>query len=218
MFFKKKKPVAPAPPPAAPPTVSSPPMPVVEWELSLITSQVNRLAPALETREIETPLVQARLADHFRDVQLDPVLPRQFDAFVRGLDPEGWRRLTLAVAVCDHPDIRTALKLLAGHIPVHRQVEEGFVVLARNTDALTVSLIRQSDVRAEEFARHFAAHLGVGWRGETMQQSNNRRYQIDYKRLLAEAAEAKRLAEDRVEYLRKKQEEDAARRRPRGKQ
>jgi hypothetical protein len=38
----------------------------------------------------------------------------------------------------------------------------------------------------------------------------------DYKRLLAEAEDAKKQAAERMQYLRKKQEEDAARRRPGG--
>jgi hypothetical protein len=90
--------------------------------------------------------------------------------------------------------------------------------VARQTEVLTLSLLRQSDIRIEEIARHLAASLGVGWRGETPEQSKNRLHQLDYKRLLAEADEAKKQAEERMEYLRKKQVEDAARRTRRGKQ
>jgi hypothetical protein len=184
--------------------------------LGLVARQVRLNARVLETREVEPSLVRARLADHYRDLELEPLPPGEFDRFVSGLGVEAWRRLALAVAVLDQPAVLAVLATLAGKVPLDQQVQVGFVGLARDTDALHLSLIRQSDVRAEEFARHFAAHLGVAWRGETPEQSQNRLAQLDYKRLLAEVEKAKLSAEERMEYLRKKQEE-AARQRPRGK-
>jgi hypothetical protein len=83
---------------------------------------------------------------------------------------------------------------------------------------LNLSLLRQSDIRIEEFARHFADHLGVFWHGESAEQSKLRLQQLDYKRLLAEAEMARKQAEERMEYLRKKQDEEGGRRRRRGKQ
>jgi hypothetical protein len=209
MFFKKK-------PPPAPPTPAKETGPKAEWDLPTIARLLGQLAPALETKEVEPSLIQARLADHYRDIGLEPAPPSTFDAIVAGLDAEAWRRFALAIGPLDHAESRAALAGLK--MPVVQQVQAGFVAMARQTDVLTLSLLRQSDIRIEEFARHLAVSLGVGWRGETPEQSMNRLHQLDYKRLLAEADEAKRQAEVRMEYLRKKQEEDAARRTRRGKQ
>ena len=78
------------------------------------------------------------------------------------LDVEGWRRLALAVATLDDVGLRAALGDAAPRVPVAAQVESGFLGLARDTAPLTVALVRQSAIRAEEFARHFAMRLGVG--------------------------------------------------------
>jgi hypothetical protein len=212
MIFRKKQ--AQAVPEAA--SKIAPRAPLPEWDLRTMTQRLSELAPVLETKQIEPPLIQARLADHYRELNLEPVPPSQFDPLVYNLDPESWRRLALAVGTLDHPDIRSTLANLT--MTVVEQVKTGFVSMATKTDALTLSLLRQSDVRIEEFARHFAGHLGVFWHGESAEQSKQRLQQLDYKRLLAEADEAKKQAEERMEYLRKKQKEESARRRPRGKQ
>jgi hypothetical protein len=211
MFFRKKQAQA------EPDSVSklAPQAPRPEWDLRLMTQRLKELAPVLETKEIEPLLIQARLADHYRDLNREPVPPPQFDRIVHHLDTESWRRLALAVGTLDHPDIRSTLARLT--TTVVQQVEAGFVAMATNTNVLTLSLLRQSDVRIEEFARHLAGHLGVFWHGESAEQSSQRLQQLDYRRLLAAAEEAKKQAEQRMEYLRKKQEEEAARRRPRGK-
>jgi hypothetical protein len=212
MLFKKKKQTA---EPAATSKSQSAP---AEWDLRTMMQQLRELAPVLATRDIELPLLQARLADHYRDLNRAPVPPAHFDHLVHNLDAEAWRRLALAVGALDHADIRSAM--LHRPTSVAEQVEVGFIDMARNTDALTLALLRQSDVRIEEFARHFARHLGIAWRGETRDQSQRRLDLIDYKRLLAEADAAKKLAEERMDYLRKKQEQEdaAARRFRRGKQ
>jgi hypothetical protein len=212
MFFRKKQ--AEAGGESA--SKIAPHAPRPEWDLHTMTQRLSELTPALETKEIEPLLIQARLADHYRELNLEPVSPTQFDLIVHNLDPESWRRLALAVGTLDHADIRSTLANLT--TTVAQQVKTGFVGMATKTDALNLSLLRQSDVRIEEFARHLADHLGVFWRGESAKQSKLRLQQLDYKQLLAEADEARKLAEERMEYLRKKQEEDSARRRPRGKQ
>lgn len=210
MFFNKKANSAPEPVGKAASRVQRP-----EWDLRTVTQQLSELTPVLETREIEPLLIEARLADHYRELNLEPLPPPQFERIVHKLDPESWRRLALVVGTLDRADIRSTLASLP--TTVVQQVEAGFVGLARKTDALTVALLRQSEVRIEEFARHFAGHLGVFWQGESAEQSGQRLQQLDYKRLLAQAEEAKKQAEERMEQLRKKQAEDAAKRRRRGK-
>lgn len=209
MFFKKNQPPAPK---ALPKDVG----PRGEWHLPTVVHLLGQLAPALETKDIEPLMIQARLADHYRDLDLEPLPPTKFEVMVAGLDAESWRRFALAIGPLDNVEIRSVLTTTKTSVP--QQVQAGFVAMATQTEVLTLSILRQSDIRLEEFARHLAAYLEIGWRGETPEQSKERLYQLDYKRLLAEAEEAKTQAEDRMEYLRKKQEEDAARRRPRGKQ
>jgi hypothetical protein len=205
MFFSKKSRKA-----DAPATTSA------EWKLPVVTQQLRELLPTLESADVERDLISARLADHYRDAGRDPGSHAEFVQLVRKFDPEAWRRMALVVGSLDHADIRSVLTLSAQ--PVLRQIELGFVGVVKKTDALTLAILRQSEVRVEEFARHFAAQLGVNWHGETSEQSADRLQKIDYKRLLAEAEDAKKSAEERMAALRKKQEEELARRRPRGKQ
>jgi hypothetical protein len=188
----------------------------VEWELGALVDRVREAAAALEAKEIEVALVHARLADHYRDIGLVPPDPTTFERRTRGLDAEGCRRLALAVATLDDADLRGALAALARAVPVDVQVEHGFLALAREIAPLTVTLVRQSAVRAEEFARHFSARLGVSIVGETRGESRKRLGALNYRRLLAEAEQAKAAAHEKMERLRQQQSE-ADRRRRRGK-
>jgi hypothetical protein len=190
--------------------------PKVQWDLGHLVGRVRDAAPALEARDVEAALVQARLADHYRDVGLAPPDAAEVEGRARDLDLEGWRRLALAVAALDDAGLRSALAELAPAVPVTVQVESGFLGLARDTAPLTVALVRQSAVRAEEFARHFAMQLGVAILGETATESRERLHALDYKRLLAEAEQAKAAAHEKMERLRRRQAE-ADRRTRRGK-
>lgn len=200
--------------PAAKPKVEVPSPPKVEWELTRLVGRLRSAAPPLEAKEVVRVLVQARLADHYRDLGLDPLEPSEFDRLARELDVEGWRCLALAVATLDDPDLRVALAALAPRVPVASQYQKGFLDLARESGPLTVGLVRQSAVRAEEFARRFSERLGIGILGESDQESRDRLWAIDYKRLLAEAEEAKLAAREKMDRLRKQQAEaDQGRRR-----
>src|SRR5262245_17637560 len=121
MIFRKKK--APAAP--EPRSEVTPQAPRPEWDLRTVTQRLNELTPTLETKEIDPSLVQARLADHYRELNREPVPPPEFDSVVHGLDEESWRRLALAVGTLDHTDIRSALANLT--TAVVEQVRSGFV-------------------------------------------------------------------------------------------
>lgn len=143
--------------------------------------------------------------------------PDAFDKLTADLDAEAWRRLALAVGILDVPMVRDALPNLVEEGDVARQVKDAFVGLARATSLLTMELLRQGPFRVEEFARHFLARLGATVAGETIPQSRDRLERLDYARLLAESDRAKVSAEDRMEYLRKLQQEQDKRRPGRGK-
>jgi hypothetical protein len=162
--------------------------------------------PQLEGRPVEPELVRARLADGYRDLGLAPMAPERFDAAAAGMDDEAWRRLALAVTALRQEDVRAGLPLLLDGQGVAEQVKAGFVAPARELSLLTMELLRQSELRVEEFARQFIARLGAGVIGETPQHSRVRLHALDYARLLEEAEKAKVSAEQRMEYIRRLQE------------
>jgi hypothetical protein len=202
--------------PTMAPDISRPAAPRVEWELTQLAGRLRDAAPPLEAKDVEGVLVHARLADHYRDIGLAPPDPEIFELQSCDLDAEGWRRLALAVAVLDDTPLRAVLAALAPLVPVASQVESGFLGLARDVAPLTVALVRQNAIRAEEFARQFAARLGVAIAGETREESRRRLHALDYKRLLAEAEQAKQAARQKMERLRQQQSQ-ADQRRRRGK-
>ncbi len=204
-LFKKKS--------AAPLDADSPQPPRVEWDLEHLVGRVRDAAPVFEARDVEPALVHARLADHYRDLELAPPEAAEFERTASDLDVEGWRRLAVAVATLDDTGLRAALAARAPWMGVASQVQSGFLELARDIAPMTVALMRQSTLRAEEFARNFAWRLGVGIIGESSEQSRARLHAIDYKRLLAEAEQAKTAAHEKMERLRKRQLESDLRRR-----
>ena len=163
--------------------------------------------PLLAGKAVETALVCARLADGYRDMDLQPITPEQFENETIDLDAEAWRRLALAVTALDLQDVRAILPSLLGEQTVREQIRQGYVGLAHDLPLLTMELMSQSELRVEEFARNFVARIGAQVMGETPQQSRERLHRLDYARLLEEAEQAKESAEERLEYIRKLQEE-----------
>ncbi len=191
--------------------------PAVEVALPPLEGVLAATVPRLEKGNVEPELVRARLADAYRDGQVEPPPPGAFEAKTADLDAEGWRRLALAVSALDHPPLRTTLPCLVPDGDTTRQMEDAFVGLARATTLLTLELLRQSPLRVEEFARHFLARLGAQVAGETVQQSRERLERLDYEGLLLEAERARESAEGRMDYLRRLQQEQDRRRPRRGK-
>jgi len=204
-------------------------MPIADWfrkrpngratvaiDLGPLEAALAEIVPRLENAEVEPDLVRARLADGYRDAGVNPPVPDAFDKLVPDLDAEAWRRLALAVCALNLPEVCATVPGLVGNAGAIAQVKEAFVGLALATPLLTMTLLRQSPLRVEEFARHFLARLGTAVSGETAAQSRERLERLDYGRLLAEAERAKVSAEERMEYLRQLQE-DQARRARRGK-
>ncbi len=112
------------------------------------------------------------------------------------------------------PSYVPSLRSWHGAFRSRRRSSEAFWDWHTNAAPLTVALVRQSAIRAEEFARHFSMRLGIAIRGETGEKSLKRLNALDYRRLLSEAEQAKQAAQDQMERLRKKQEQtDRGRRR-----
>jgi hypothetical protein len=185
-------------------------------KLDLVVVQA-RLADAV--RRVGDPdpdLTRARLADGCRDAAVTPALPEEFDAAANGLDGEGWRRLAVLVSVLDLAPVRAALSQL----PAGRSGAEAvaaFVGVARTTPLLTIEVLEQSELRAEELARRLLTELGAAVTGETADESKKKLHRLDYGRLLAEADQARQAAAERAERLKKLQDEQEMRRSRRGK-
>ena len=87
--------------------------------------------------------------------------------------------------------------------------------LAGRLQLLNTEMILQSDVRLEEFSRHFCSTVGLTIKDETEDKSATRLHEIDFQRLMKEANAARSSAEGRMDYLRKLQKEQEATRRAR---
>ena len=184
--------------------------PLAEMDLAALEGRAAERAATLAGTEVDLDLVRARLADRCRDAGVRPTHPLQLGPMLEPLDPEARRRFALAVALLDERELAARAAALFPAL----QPSPGPVIvgLAFATDPLTVDLIRESPLRAQEFCRHLIAHLGAGVRGETAEESARQLERLDYGRLLAEAERAKMSAADRLEYLKKLQAERAPRR------
>ena len=186
-------------------------------DLAALQGPLADAAARAAGRPTDRDLVRARLADGCRDAGVEPPAPEDLDAPTRDFDEEAWRRLGLAVGLLDVEAVRALFPRLAAERGPGELVNTAFVGLARETPLLTAELLRHSPLRVEEFARLFAARLGVRIQGESSEVSRKRLERLDYGRLLDEAERAKRAAEGRVEQLRQLQDEQERRRPRRGK-
>lgn len=187
----------------------------------LVLGELQTLLNAAVVRRAGCAVVAAlqfaRLADRCRDAGVTPLLPEEFDALTRRLDGEAWGRLALLIECLELKRLRDALPILVSVRSLSELVKNAFTELARQTPLLTLELLRQSPLRVEELARRFVAELGATIDGETPQVSQQRLARLDYGQVLAEAERAKEAAAERVEQLRRLQQERESRRPRRGK-
>jgi hypothetical protein len=200
-FFKRKQPAG---------RVQPPPQSRVEFDLAALQQAAGSLAAALAASEIDLELARARLADRCRDAHVRPTHPLQLGPMLEALDAEGRRRLALIVALLEQRAAADDVAALLGSMGP--AVGQAVVGLAAATAPLTLELVRESPLRAQEFCRHLIAHFGAGVRGETSLESARQLERLDYGRLLEEADRAKMSAGERLEYLKKLQEQRAPRR------
>ncbi len=188
-----------------------------QLDLAVLQAHLTEATTRYAGAAIELDLVRARLADRCRDAGIKPLLPDEFNVMAGRLDEEAGRRLALLVSTLDLGGVREALAVLAVRWPLGELVRAAFTGVARETPLLTLPLLRQSPLRVEELARRFLAGLGASVQGESAAVSRQRLERLDYGRLLAEAERAKEAAADRIEHLRRLQEEQEQRRPRRGK-
>lgn len=207
-----------APAPAAPAAFSagSPPVASIDVD-ALLEGMASQLFEVIH-EGADPDVTRARIADLYRDLGIEPMDPLEFEAHAAGLDAAAWIRVaTLAGAVEDDEALGEALVALHPGGSAAEQVKSAFLNLARETPLLTLELLLSSPLRLEELARRFIAALGATVDGEEPEESWAALVRLDYGRLLAEVDRAKLSAEQRMEYLRKLQEQQEAARPRRGK-
>jgi hypothetical protein len=153
-----------------------------ELALSMLEEWFESEAPPLEQLHVDRDLLRARIADRYRDLELEPIDPATFEELSRDLVPEAWRRLDLAVSALDLEGVREVMPRLLGGDP-RAQLELGFIELARSSDLLTMESLRSSPQRVQEFARRWILRLGGRVAGETEAESAQRLEEIDYRRV-----------------------------------
>ncbi|MBI4816551.1 MAG: hypothetical protein HY791_09840 [Deltaproteobacteria bacterium] len=172
----------------------------------------ERAAGHVDRVGVDSELIRARLADAYRDENIVPPSPESFDELTRGLDAEAWQRLAVLVAALDVPDVRALLSQLLPPGGAIQQLEDGFVRVSIEKSLLSLPLLRQSSVRLEELARELAAGLGARIGGETAEESETRRSQLDYARLLEQADKNREAAAEHAAYLRELNPDEPTRR------
>jgi hypothetical protein len=185
----------------------APKLPIAEIH-AWMTEGVSHIAG----RAAEMDLVQARLADRCRDSRVEPLTPEEFEKLTADLDAESCRRLALLVHALEVDKLRQVLPTLIEAGSLNTLVEIAFIGPARQSELLTLELLRQSPLRVEELTRRFFACLGVEVQGESAETSRRRLERLDYGRLLEEAKRAEAAAAERMEQLRQLQEEHRPRR------
>ena len=158
-------------------------------------------------------LSRARLADGFRDASWQPVAGSQFSATWQKFNEAQQERFCVLADGVVLPPVISAFgkQKTSGSDAVFTQLKK----LATSLELLTLEVLQQSDVRLEEFARHFCAEFGLAIDGETSEVAAARLHDIDFARLMKEAETARNSAADRMAYLRELQEKENESRRPR---
>lgn len=182
-----------------------------------LASHCQEAADQICGLELDPMLLCARLADGYRDAGMEPMAADDVATRLHNLDGDGLRRFALAVSAASEDQVIAALPKLAGSGGAAEQVDTVFFAMPMRAPLLTPELVRESILRAEEYARHFINLLGAEVEGESHAASRDRLARLDYGKLLAAAERAKVSAEERAEYLRKLIEEQEKRMAPRGK-
>jgi len=159
-------------------------------------------------------LARARFADACRDAELQPVAGLVFEARCGALDAEHQQRFGLLTSALDLEPANRQLAAFAERGEAAAALQR-LADLTCDLHLLTIDVLQQSDVRLEEFARHFCSRWELAVEGETAEASRQRLHDINFGRLMKEAEAVRATAEDRMAFLRELQEKEEQTRRPR---
>lgn len=177
------------------------------WSIDFMANAVADTALGLVDDLPDAELLQARLADHIRDMGHTPPGTDVLATMLAELDEQARRRMAVAVSLLQHEDVRVPLEPMIKSKSVEQMIA-GLAATAREMPSIDLPLLARSMVRAEEFARRLARALDIAFDGEEPRRSAERLSRIDYQRLLAKVDAAKLTAEERMEALLKQQEQD----------
>jgi hypothetical protein len=187
------------------------------WSIETATNAVIDAVQYVNEDDNDPALVEAKLADHYRDAGVLPLIPEIFAAQTGALSKADWLRLEIIVDMFDNEDLHKALTEISTNTPVEIQISIGILPIVKTLQAINETVLATSMVRAEELARRVAAGLRIAFEGESEKESAKRLAKIDYTRLLEKVDAAKASAEEQLAELLKHQEEADARIRRRGK-
>jgi hypothetical protein len=189
------------------------------WQIAVAANMVADVAAEVSSAECDSVLLEAVLADHYRDEGIAPLRPDVFTMVTAEMDEGHWLRFAVIVGVLAREELRAVIPAVSQRMLVREQIEKGMVAAAKALQAVDLRILSSSMVRAEELARRVARGLGIGFEGETMAESAARLAKIDYTRLLANVDAARASAEEQISELWKRQEAEDNRiaRRRRGK-
>jgi hypothetical protein len=176
------------------------------WEIAVAANQVADAAADVSTQECDAELLEAVLADYYRDAGVVPLRPDLFALVTAGMEEAHWQRFAVIVGMLARPELRLVLPAVSQRLPVREQIERAMVTTAKAVSAIHLRIFSSSMVRAEELARRVARGLGIGFEGETLAESTARLAKIDYTRLLASVDAARASAEEQMAELLKRQE------------
>lgn len=188
------------------------------WDIALAANIIAEAAAVVLANELDMALIEAQLADHYRDAGIAPLEPAQMRVETAKMSPADWQRLAIMAALLAEPELRAALPAVSQRLHVREQID-GLVRVAQALQPLELRALAASMVRAEELARRAARALDIDIAGESRGESAARLAKIDYTRLLSSVGTAKAAADAQLAELLRLQEAEDNRiaRRQRGK-
>ncbi len=174
---------------------------VIAIDLKAVCRLTRDRIEHIQQQDVSPALIVARLADAYRDAELQPLPPAQVYELLDKLDEEGWRRLDLVVSVLVGDAVRSVLKKAKTRNDIVDQISNVFLPLVEKKRSVTLAMTSESPLRIEEFVRSLAAGLKAGIIGETPDQSIQRLARLDYERLLIDAELSRLSGKERSEYF-----------------
>jgi hypothetical protein len=175
------------------------------WNIALAARTVAEAAARLTATAPDIALIEAQLADHYRDEGIAPLEPAKLGVETGGMTAADWQRLAVMGELLAVPGLRAVLPALSQRLHVREQIA-AFVKVAQALRDLEPRALAASPMRAEELARQLARELDVDLEGETRSESAARLVKIDYNRLLRSVDSAKAAAGAQLAELKRAQE------------
>jgi len=175
------------------------------WEIELAANTIADAAAEVAAAELDIALIEAQLADHYRDEGIAPLEPAQLRVETAKMSEADWQRLAVMTALLARPELRAALPAVSQRLHVREQID-ALVRVAQALQPLELRALAASMVRAEELARRAARALDIDIAGETHSESAARLAKIDYTRLLSSVGHAKAAADAQLDELLRAQE------------